>query len=91
MVVQEKSFESIGDGMTEITIPFIFEYKYDAFPDEISLFFTSEFQEKFPHVTLSLFTPDDREILLDSFSLEGKTHYRLEQNQKLSGGKEVNK
>jgi len=79
-----KSYEVIGENMTEITIPFTFDYQYDEFPNEISLFFKSQYEEKLPHVTLSLLTPDGREIQLDTFSLEHIIHYRLEQNERLA-------
>ncbi len=89
----EKSYQLIGEDMTEVIISFTFKYPYDAFPDEIALFINSEFQEKKPHVNLVWMTPDGREVNLDSFALEPKTHYRLEQNQKLPrklGGLEPN-
>jgi peptide/nickel transport system permease protein len=79
----EKTSQVIGEDMTEITIPFSFEYPYDGFPEEISLFFTGKFKEKKPHITLTWITPEGREIQLDSFALEKMTHYRLEQNEKL--------
>jgi len=79
-----KSYESIGDDMTAITMSFTFDYSYDEFPDEISLFLESLYQEKKPHASLTWVTPDGREIHLDSFAVDNHTHYRLEQNQKLS-------
>ena len=80
----EKSYQDIGENMTEVEFSYEFDYTYDDFPDEISLFFESQFKEKLPHITLTWSTPDEREIQLDSFSLESSTVYRLTQNEKLN-------
>jgi peptide/nickel transport system permease protein len=77
------AFMTIDDEMRKEEISFAFGYPYGEFPDEISLFFNGTFKEKKPHITLSWLTPDGREIQLDSFALEHKTHYRLDQNEKL--------
>ncbi|HBX70396.1 MAG TPA: ABC transporter permease [Chloroflexi bacterium] len=65
----EKTSEVIGKNMTEFLMPFIFEYSSNQFPDEISLFFESTYDEKLPFITLTWITPDEREIQLGSFSI----------------------
>jgi len=78
-----KSTGTIGEGITEVVMTFPFEYSFDDFPDEISLFFESQYNEKLPHITLTWITPDGREIQLDSFSVERNSQYELTQNQRL--------
>ncbi len=88
-----KNYERIDENMTEIKMVYEFDYSYDDFPDELSLFFESRYKEKLPHVSLIWSTPDGREIQLDSFALEPSTLYRLTQNERLSrklGGNKVN-
>ncbi len=79
----EKNYETLGDS-TDITFTYNFDYNYDEFPDELSLVFWSEFDEKFPHVSLTWLTPDGREIRMGSISLEKKLlHYRVSQDDRL--------
>ena len=74
----EKTYVKNGD-TTEITYTYTFDYYYDGFPDELSLFFTAQFAEKLPHVSLHWVTPDGREIRVSSFSLEksSQTYYLI--------------
>ncbi len=79
----EKQYHTEGD-TTEINFSFVFDYQYDGFPDEISVFFTSQFNEKQPHVSMRWITPDGREIRLASFSLEkSQQSYRASQDERL--------
>ena len=78
-----KIYEPVREGTTDITISYPFEYPYGAFPDEVSLFFNSQYQEKIPHVSVLWLTPDGREIRLGSFSAENGHIYRLAQDEKL--------
>ncbi|MCJ7701652.1 MAG: ABC transporter permease subunit, partial [Anaerolineales bacterium] len=78
-----KSYESLGEDITEIEISFSFDYPYGDFPDELSIFFESQYEEKLPHISLTWLTPDNREIQMDSFSLEHFNLYRIVQNERL--------
>ena len=77
-------YEQKQNGMTGITISLPFEYDYDTFPDEITLFFESRYVAKMPHVSLFWLTPDGREIRLKSFSADPNFEYRLSLDDKLS-------
>jgi peptide/nickel transport system permease protein len=77
----EKSVEVVSEDMTDITFSFPFEYDFDAFPDEISVFFKSEYANKAPHVSMTWFTPDGREINLTSQSVEHSLTYRVSQDK----------
>jgi peptide/nickel transport system permease protein len=79
----EKTYTTEGDS-TEIAFSFVFEYEYDSFPDELSVIFTTQFEEKQPHISMHWDTPDGREIRLASFSLDKSLQtYRVSQDEKL--------
>jgi peptide/nickel transport system permease protein len=79
----EKTYEISGN-TTDITFTYSFEFDYDSFPDELSLIFYANFNEKYPHVSMTWLTPDGREIRLSSVSLEkSRLHYRISQDERL--------
>jgi peptide/nickel transport system permease protein len=78
----EKIYEE-GETTTKITIPFAFDFEYDDFPDELSIYFDATFDEKLPHVNITWHTPDDREIRVASFASEPQDSYRVSQDEKL--------
>jgi len=79
----EKTYETSGD-TTDITFTYTFDYEYDVFPDELALIFRANFDEKYPHVSLTWLTPDGREIRMTSVTLEkAQTHYRISQDERL--------
>ena len=78
-----KTTEPVTEEMTEVSYSFVFDYEYDGFPQEISLFVSSEFQEKNPHVEVTWITPDGREIRVGSVQAETKMSYRISQDKNL--------
>jgi peptide/nickel transport system permease protein len=79
-----KSVEAISDEMTGITFPFTFDYPYDDFPQEITVFFQAQYEAKSPHLSLTWLTPDGREIRLGTFSMEGSSlSHRISQDKNL--------
>jgi len=78
-----KEYEDKGDGLRGITISFPFDYDYGDFPDELTLFIDSRFDEKMPHVSVYWLPPDGREIRLNSFSAETSHEYRITLDEKL--------
>lgn len=79
-----KSVKVVTEEMTDITFSLPFDYPYDGFPREISIFFDARFQDKFPHVSLTWLTPDGREIRVADFPLESSSQsYRVSQDSKL--------
>jgi len=79
----DKSTEVVSEEATDITFSFTFDYPYDGFPQEISVFFDAQYEEKFPHASLTWLTPDGREIRLGNFSVEHSLSYRISQDDKL--------
>jgi peptide/nickel transport system permease protein len=78
-----KTVEPVTEEMTAITYPFVFDYAYDGFPQEISLFISSVFQDKNPHVDVAWITPDGREIRIGSVQAESAMSYRISQDNNL--------
>ncbi len=78
-----KTYTPSGEGQ-RIKMDFVIDYPYDAFPQELTLYFTSTFQEKAPFISATWTTPDGREIRLADFALESrKQNIRLSQDAKL--------
>ncbi len=71
---------SLGESIS-ISIPF--DYNYDAFPTELTVFFTSQYANKLPFVSLSWKTPDGRTIRLQNFSITTTQNYRITQDTAL--------
>jgi peptide/nickel transport system permease protein len=70
------------DGST-VTITFLLDYAYDAFPQELILYFDAQYAEKLPFASVAWVTPDGREIRVGDFSVEPATTYRFSQDSKL--------
>jgi peptide/nickel transport system permease protein len=78
-----KQFEQISEDTGEVLINFSFDYDYDAFPQEIILFFRSQYQAKQPHVSAVWIAPDGRETRLGSFSVGRSQSFRFNQETRL--------
>lgn len=74
--------ESDGE-ISDVTFSLPFEYKYDAFPNEITIFLDSTYTEKKPHLNISLITPDGEELRITSMSVPDKGSYIFSQDQVL--------
>ena len=76
--------EEVTEGGTLIkTTTFTFEYNYNSFPTELTMYFTSEYEAKQPFVSLKWITPDGTEIKINNFAIS-KTHtYPINQEEKL--------
>jgi peptide/nickel transport system permease protein len=78
-----KTSEVLSEEMTDVSFSLVFDYPYDGFPQELSLFFKAEHGEKLPYASVAWITPDGREIRIGDFSIEGNQTYRLSQDAKL--------
>jgi peptide/nickel transport system permease protein len=78
-----KTTTAAGDGKA-ISISIPITYTFDSFPDDLSLYFTSQFQQKPPFVGLTWVAPDGKETRLSSFSINNKYTYRINQDVKLT-------
>ncbi len=78
-----KTRQAVSDGMTDIITTFTFDYTADEFPQEISLFLTSKYDQKRPLVSLTWLTPDGREIRVADVTVERSATVRFSQESKL--------
>jgi len=67
-----------------ITYTFPIKYDYATFPNDISLYFATNFQDKKPFVDISWITPDGKETRLNGFEIDKKFTYRLNQDDKVT-------
>jgi peptide/nickel transport system permease protein len=66
-----------------VDITYSFDYTYDGFPQEMILYFTTKFNEKFPFVSVTWLTPDGRKIRIGDMATDRKLTFRFSQDQKL--------
>ena len=78
-----KVVEEAGEQTNKTHITYTFDYQYDDFPQEISLYFTTSFDVKQPFVSILWITPDGRELRVADFGADKKMTYRLSQDEKL--------
>jgi peptide/nickel transport system permease protein len=75
--------EVVTAEMTQVPIVFEFDYPYQGFPQELTIFFTADYVAKNPFVSVTLLTPDGRELRVGDLSLGTRTSYRISQDAKL--------
>ena len=77
-----KTVEPSNDGK-RITITYALDYQYDAFPQELILYFDARYDQKHPFASVYWITTDGREIRIGDFSVDGSLTYRFSQDSKL--------
>jgi len=80
--LESKDVQQVSDTITEVSFDLPFNFTYDDFPTEVSLFFDSKYAEQKPHVQLTWFNPQGDEI--DLGSLEGTGAHRLSVDTRLT-------
>ncbi len=78
-----KEIIPLTDELSEIIVTLSFDYQYDDFPREISLFLTAEYEDNRPFVTFLWRTPDGREYELRDQSISREDAYRISQDERL--------
>jgi peptide/nickel transport system permease protein len=82
------------DGMTKTVTPnsadistvditYSFDYTYDEFPQEMTLYYNTTFNDKLPFVSVVWLTPDGRKIKIVNMAVDRKSTYRFSQDPKL--------
>ncbi|MCJ7435148.1 MAG: ABC transporter permease [Anaerolineales bacterium] len=66
-----------------VDITYSFDYAYDGVPQELIIYFTSQFDEKFSFASVSWITPDGRTIRIADMAADSKLTFRFSQDQKL--------
>ena len=79
----EKTVEAAGEGKS-VTLSYAFDFPYDAFPSEITVFFDASYESKTPYASLTWYTPDGRELRLGQISVRRAETYRLDVDEKLA-------
>jgi len=69
--------------ISTVDISYSFDYAYDGVPQELMIYFTSEFKEKLSFVSVSWITPDGRKIRIADMAADHKLTFRFSQDQKL--------
>lgn len=78
------TIQSLSEDIEEKITTYTFDFDYDAFPEELSLFINATFEEKGPHVSLTWHTPDGREVRAGDFTTRQTETYRLSQDTSLT-------
>lgn len=74
---------ALSDELTDVTIPFTFEYNYSDFPQEIILDIKTQFIEKGSHLTVTWIWPDGSERELTSFQPKLSDTYYVSRDDRL--------
>lgn len=78
-----KKTEAIADNISTINISMPFDFDYDDFPSEITLFSSASYIQLQPVASISWRTPDGRVIALGEHILSATERYNISQDQKL--------
>jgi len=78
-----KSTSVISEDMYDVTLEYTFDYAYDDFPQSITLFFTTQYETRAPHLSMSWITPDGRKIRIGDVTADYKLTYRFDQDERL--------
>ncbi len=78
-----KEVEATSATQTEKRIRFTFDYPYDGFPRELSLFFTSEYEERRPFVRVRWNTPDGRSFVIADQAIRRSESIRIDQEDRV--------
>ncbi len=73
----------LSEGTREVKYVYEFEYSAEEFPQEMILFANASFDEKQPHVEMTWYTPDGREIRAGEFSPGAQSSFRFAQDERL--------
>ncbi len=78
-----KTVTAGAQGTGTVDIRYAFDYQYDAYPQEMLLYFTSKFAQKQPFVSIVWLTPDGRKIRIDDLGVGQKQTLRFSQDERL--------
>lgn len=74
---------SSDPNISSVDITYSFDYSYDAVPQELIIYFTSQYKEKLSFVSISWITPDGRTVRVADMVANSKLTFRFSQDQKL--------
>jgi peptide/nickel transport system permease protein len=79
----EKQVQEIAPETIDVSVIFDFDFSYDSFPQDLTVFFTSAYAEKQPTVSMTWVTPDGREIRTSQTSVRRSSAYRFTLDDRL--------
>ncbi|HET92150.1 MAG TPA: ABC transporter permease [Chloroflexi bacterium] len=72
-----KTVMPLTETMTDALMEFTFDYPYGGFPQELTIFFTADYQEKPPHADLYWVMPDGAEIRVGDTTVRRAERFRF--------------
>jgi peptide/nickel transport system permease protein len=72
-----------AEGTSTMSASYTFDFSYDYYPQDLILYFTSQYNDKQPFISVEWITPDGREIRIVNTALNRKQTYRFSQDAKL--------
>ena len=78
-----REFGKTSSGKTELNMSFTFDYTADEFPQELAVYYRTEYISKEPFVSMTWDTPDGREIRIGDAAIKHKESYRISQDPAL--------
>ena len=73
-----------GEKMSSVRIEFTFNYPYDDFPSEINLFYSANYNESSPHLTIYWIKPGGQEFKLRELTLRKSGAYYISNDGRLA-------
>jgi peptide/nickel transport system permease protein len=79
----QKTVTPGAQGTGTVDMSYTFDFEYDAYPQELYLYFTTQYVEKQPFVSIVWLTPDDRKIRIDDLGLSLNQTVPFSQDKRL--------
>ncbi len=73
-----------AEGFDVIEIVYPFGYNFNSYPQELTLFLKAVYEEVQPYVSITLVTPDERELRIADFSVAASQTYIFTQDTRLT-------
>jgi peptide/nickel transport system permease protein len=78
----ERSERETSSGK-DITLVYTFDFDYDTFPQDLAIYFTADYVDKQPFISVNWLTPDGRDIRVGDITIRRSETYRLVQDSRL--------
>ena len=72
-----------AEGTGTLLAKYTFDFAYDTYPQDMILYFTSNYAEKQPFISLEWLTPDGRTVRIANMGIGQEATYRFAQDEKL--------
>ncbi len=82
LLPETKTIQPLNEGRA-ILITFTFDFPYDAFPQDLAVYFRTSYVAKQPFADMTWITPDGREIRVGQYSPRRSDSFRITQDDRL--------